>query len=157
MTTTTLTWEQVPHMFSLCFSADCPRRAECLHAAAGALMPAPPESAEQVMTVNPYHQQAAASGEACVAFLPAEAQRPALGFGRAWDDLTRRQTYAVREYMFRRMGEGTFYDWKNGRVPLNYPRQQLVRAAFAAAGVEEEISFDEYGEPAFDFDLRLSR
>ena len=120
-------------------------------------MPAPPESAEQVTTVNPHYQRAAAAGEACVAFLPAEAQRPALGFGRAWDELTRRQTYAVREYMFRRMGEGTFYDWKNGRVPLNYERQQLVRAAFAAAGAAGEVEFDAYGEPAFDFDLRLSR
>ena len=26
-----------------------------------------------------------------------------------------------------------------------------------AAGVEEELDFDEYGEPAFDFYLRLSR
>ncbi len=152
-----LTWEQVPRTFSLCFSEACPRRAECLHAAAGALMPAPPESAEQVTTVNPHYQRAAAAGEACVAFLPAEAQRPALGFCRAWDELTRRQTYAVREYMFRRMGEGTFYDWKNGRVPLNYERQQLVRAAFAAAGAAGEVKFDAYGEPAFDFDLRLSR
>ena len=41
-----LTWEQVPRTFSMCFSEACPRRAECLHAAAGALMPAPPESAE---------------------------------------------------------------------------------------------------------------
>ncbi|MBR1593143.1 MAG: hypothetical protein IJ659_00010 [Alloprevotella sp.] len=55
------------------------------------------------------------------------------------------------------MGKGTCYNWKNGKIPLNYKMQQLVREAFAAAGVEEEISFDEYGEPAFDFDLRLSR
>lgn len=132
----------VPTLFARCFSATCPRAAECLRHLAGRHS-AP--NVPFVHSINP-HYVAAHMADGCPQYRSSQRIRWARGFVNAMGTLPASQTQNVAFLLTAMTSRTTYYRMRKGDIALNTAWQQRISHILEDCGAPSPIVFDAYSE-----------
>ncbi len=144
---TTMKFKDVPKDFRLCTNAKCPWRKTCLRQLAMQVLP---DSEEQILAVNPNltaHPEATADGACNCPFY--RENRPvtyARGFTQMEERMTVSQFRSYRAMFLSVYSRSSFYDRRNGSIPLPPTEQALIRRMLSDIGFTIDDPFDRYEE-----------
>lgn len=132
----------VPTLFARCFSATCPRAAECLRHLAGRHSD---PNVPFVHSINP-HYVAAHMADGCPQYRSSQRIRWARGFVNAMGTLPASQTKTVTNLLISMTSQPTFYRMRRGAIPLDIALQQQISSILEEYGAPSPIVFDAYSE-----------
>lgn len=131
-------YKEVPHDYTHCLHAQCPRSANCLRFLV--TQHAGPEVI-RIQVINPAH--VIGKEEKCSDFQPDVLACFAFGITHLFDKLPYSTAVKVRRLLFLNLKRNTFYRIQRKERLINPEEISLIREAFRMEGIKEEPVFDE--------------
>ena len=132
----TLSFDDCPREWAVCFLNDCPLASQCLRHDMGALAPS---NLNTHVAVAP----TARSGDTCRAFVDNTPVTVARGMTRLFDDMEPWQAVIMRREVETIFGSRRhYYRYREGRYEISPSQQQRVAAIFLKHGYTQPPHFD---------------
>ena len=137
----TLTYQDIPTKYPLCFNAECAKKTSCMHYQAQYALPAGRHHGPAVYPV-------AWQDGACQYFREKRLVQKAWGFSRLYDNVPRHQQSDARHCVssYFSGGWGPYYRYHHGEKQLSPSQQHDILAILASYGSTDGIRFDHYVE-----------
>lgn len=134
---TTLSYQDAPHDWAICFQDDCPLCDRCLRHAVAQLAPA---GLTHHATVMP----AAREGDSCRLFVTAEPVRMGRGMKGILTGIPSGLAMSIRQGLYAIFGSCPhFYRYRAGRYLVTPNQQARIVALFRKHGITTEPHYDE--------------
>ena len=133
-------FKQVPYHWSLCYVSECERKEECLRYQAALRAPAGHTEHRCVLPTMMQKKK-------CTRFCPIQKVEAAFGFKYIFEKVLARDVVSMRSELASFLGRGgTYYRYRNGKIPL-MPRQiDWIRNMFRRYGYSGDVVFDDSKE-----------
>ena len=132
-----LDFKEVGRHCPVCFNQQCPSSGQCLRYVAG-------QQAGDDDTVHLCVLPKALKGDRCGLFAPIEKQEVAYGFGKSYENVTRKAYTAIRSELIAYFGcKRSYYWYQKGEKPLLPEQRAYVENVFARHGYGGQVVFDQ--------------
>lgn len=138
----TILARQARNGYTMCFSAQCPKKEQCLRWKVGRHLTA---ERSDYSCINPLHPGVATAH--CPRYRSAEKATFARGMtGIFTDDMPQRVEKHVRRTLIARHNRAYYFEYRNGKRLITPALQEEIRTLFRQAGWQGEVRFDSYTE-----------
>lgn len=139
-----LTFDQIPPMFSLCFQGDCPKSDTCIRFLAGSCLPGDRVCGQAVYPT-------ARQGNTCKMYKKARIIHAACGFTALFAEVKQKDSSTLRNRIRAYLGgKTTYYRFHHGERMLTPEQQKWIINLFHRYGYTGDLHFDAYRD-IYDF------
>lgn len=134
----TIDFNQVPFEWTLCYVSECSRKDECMRYQVC-------QQAPESLTKNTCVLPTALSQRTCPHFMPVRIVHAAYGLVHIFDDVKAKHQAKMRAAVSAHLGGGgSYYRYRNGKLPLMPEQQEWIRKLFRRYGYTDDVEFDHY-------------